>query len=92
MCFSKVEGVHKCVSDAGREQARKPCVGKPKTQTARRQWRGVPSSRIGVNQGHRRVVMGNLADRVGPKKRFIREANSLQKHLLSDSGDVSPTD
>lgn len=35
------------------------------------------------------VVMGNLADRVGPKKRFVREANSLQKHLLSDSGDVS---
>ncbi|XP_033502182.1 regulator of G-protein signaling 3a isoform X5 [Epinephelus lanceolatus] len=31
--------------------------------------------------------MGNLADRVGPKKRFVREASSLQKHLLSDSGD-----
>lgn len=33
--------------------------------------------------------MGNLADRVGPKKRFVREAGSLQQHLLSDSGDVS---
>lgn len=33
--------------------------------------------------------MGNLADRVGPKKRFVREASSLQQHLLSDSGDVS---
>ncbi|XP_047228332.1 regulator of G-protein signaling 3a isoform X4 [Girardinichthys multiradiatus] len=31
--------------------------------------------------------MGNLADRVGPKRRFVREANSLQRHLLSDSGD-----
>lgn len=38
------------------------------------------------------VIMGNLADRVGPKKRFIREANSLQQHLLSDNGDVSVTD
>lgn len=36
--------------------------------------------------------MGNLADRVGPKKRFVREASSLQRHLLSDSGDVSATD
>lgn len=36
--------------------------------------------------------MGNLADRVGPKKRFVREASSLQKHLLSDSGDVSAAD
>lgn len=33
--------------------------------------------------------MGNLADRVGPKKRFVREASSLQQHLLSDNGEVS---
>lgn len=45
-----------------------------------------------VHQGHHRIIMGNLADRVGPKKRFVREASSLQKHLLSDSGDVSATD
>ncbi|XP_008422591.1 regulator of G-protein signaling 3a isoform X4 [Poecilia reticulata] len=31
--------------------------------------------------------MGNLADRVGPKRRFVRETSSLQRHLLSDSGD-----
>ncbi|TKS84403.1 Regulator of G-protein signaling 3 [Collichthys lucidus] len=41
-----------------------------------------------VHQGHHRIIMGNLADRVGPKKRFVREASSLQKHLLSDSGDM----
>lgn len=35
--------------------------------------------------------MGNLFDRVGPKKRFTREAGSLQQHLLSDDGDVSAT-
>lgn len=33
--------------------------------------------------------MGNLADRVGLKRRFVREASSLQQHLLSDSEDVS---
>lgn len=43
----------------------------------------------GLHQGPYRVIMGNLADRVGPKKRFVREAGSLQQHLLSDSGDVS---
>uniref|UniRef100_A0A1A8PIZ8 Regulator of G-protein signaling 3 n=1 Tax=Nothobranchius rachovii TaxID=451742 RepID=A0A1A8PIZ8_9TELE len=31
--------------------------------------------------------MGNLADRVGPKRRFVRDASSLQQHLLSDNGD-----
>lgn len=43
----------------------------------------------GVHQGRCRVTMGNLADRVGPKKRFVREAGSLQQRLLSDPGDVS---
>lgn len=42
-----------------------------------------------VHLGHLRVVMGNLADRVGLKRRFVREESSLQQHLLSDSGDVS---
>uniref|UniRef100_A0A1A8IVL2 Regulator of G-protein signaling 3 n=1 Tax=Nothobranchius kuhntae TaxID=321403 RepID=A0A1A8IVL2_NOTKU len=40
-----------------------------------------------VHLGHHRVVMGNLADRVGPKRRFVRDASSLQQHLLSDNGD-----
>ncbi|TWW66667.1 hypothetical protein D4764_20G0006990 [Takifugu flavidus] len=31
--------------------------------------------------------MGNLADRVGPKKRLAREGGSLQQHLLADTGD-----
>ncbi|CAG12420.1 unnamed protein product [Tetraodon nigroviridis] len=36
--------------------------------------------------------MGNLADRVGPKRRLGREAGSLQQHLLSDTGEVSAAD
>ncbi|XP_075899714.1 regulator of G-protein signaling 3a isoform X2 [Nelusetta ayraudi] len=31
--------------------------------------------------------MGNLADRVGPKRRFVRVSGSLQQHLLSEPGD-----
>ncbi|XP_028319468.1 regulator of G-protein signaling 3a isoform X2 [Gouania willdenowi] len=31
--------------------------------------------------------MGNLADLIGPRKRLARRTNSLQRHLLSDSGD-----
>lgn len=83
----------KCVSDAGRETARARFVGKRKTQREREEKRCMRLlTTSGVHQGHHRVIMGNLADRVGPKKRFIREASSLQKHLLSDSGDVSATD
>lgn len=36
--------------------------------------------------------MGNLAARVGPKRRLRREAGSLQQHLLSHTGDVSAAD
>lgn len=43
----------------------------------------------GERQRPYRGIMGNLADRVGTRKRLVRDTSSVQRLLLSNSTDVS---